>query len=54
MIGHVDVRDDQVELAARQLAEAIDAVLGLGDLELLDAREGEHQELTHHGGIFDD
>ena len=28
--------------------------LGLGDLQLLDPREREHQELPHHGGIFDD
>jgi hypothetical protein len=31
--GHVDVGDDDVELGLRELAQPVDAVVGLGDAQ---------------------
>jgi tryptophan synthase beta subunit len=38
----------------RELAQAVHAVVGFGDAQVFDARECEHQELPHHGRVFND
>ena len=43
-----------MNLARRELAEAIDAVVCLDDAEPLDPREGEDEKLPHHGRVFHD
>ena len=41
-------------LRTGELAQAVHAVVGLGDLELAHALQREHEELPHHRRVFDD
>ncbi len=50
---HVDVRQDDVELASRQLSEAVHAIIRFRHAEVGDAPERKHHQLAHHGRIFD-
>jgi hypothetical protein len=51
---HVDVRQDDVELAGSELPQPVDAVVRLGDAQIADTSERKHDELPHHRGVFYD
>src|SRR5450755_1226299 len=51
---HVDVGHDDVVAGGGELTQAVHAVVRLGYAQVSDAREREHEELPHHGRVFND